>query len=282
VLASVTLLLVVVGCFAVIGPMVVRQAYALGENLPRLREEVLAHLPPSGLVHSIVQKAMASATVSDSQRILEQLLSLARTTVGGLFEFLIVIGFAVYLMVDGPRALRWLVVFFPVAQRQKIALALEEVASLIFAYVAGQFLVSTLCALYVFAILSILKVPMALLLGIIAGILDILPVLGFIVAVSLAMTVGLTVSPLTAVMIFALYWPYHLFETMFIIPKVYGRQLRLSPMVVPLALLGGGLVAGVAGAIAALPLVAAYPVVERLWLAPKLAPDTVQEHGKRD
>jgi hypothetical protein len=39
--------------------------------------------------------------------------------------------------------------------------------------------------------------------------------------------------------------------------------------------------AGVVGAIAVLPLVAAYPVVERLWLAPKLAPDTVQAHEAR-
>ena len=59
---------------------------------------------------------------------------------------------------------------------------------------------------------------------------------------------------------------------------MYGRKLKLSKLAVPLAVATGGMVAGVVGAIAVLPIVAAYPVIERLWLAPKLEPDTVREH----
>ncbi len=119
---------------------------------------------------------------------------------------------------------------------------------------------------------------MALLLGIIAGICDILPIIGFFIAVFLAMAIGLTVSPSTAAAIFVLYGAYHLFENFFIIPRVYGKKLKLSKLAVPLAVTVGGLLGGVIGAIAVLPLVAAYPVVERLWLAPRLAPDTVKAH----
>ena len=82
---------------------------------------------------------------------------------------------------------------------------------------------------------------------------------------------GLAVSPQTAVLIFVFYGAYHLFEVFFLAPKVYGKKLKLPALAVPLTMIAGGLAAGVVGVIAVLPVVAAYPVVERLWLTPRLA-----------
>ncbi len=281
-LATTTLLVVIVGCFAIIAPMVFHQMATLGDSLPRLREQIIAQLPPSSLMHDALQKSMSSGTVADYRLVLERVLLLVQTTLGGLVHFVVVIALAVYIMADGPRALQWLIVFFPSAEREKISQALGQMSHLIFSYVAGQFLISALAATYLFVVLTLLGVPMALLLGIVAGICDILPIIGFFLAVFLAMGIGLTVSPTTAVMIFALYGAYHLFENFFIVPRVYGRKLRLSKLAVPLAVAAGGLVAGIVGAIAVLPIVAAYPVIERLWLAPRLEPDTVKAHEGRN
>ena len=190
--------------------------------------------------------------------------------------------FAIYFMVDGPRALRWGVVFFPDKQRPKINAALEEGGDLVIAYVVGQFITSALCAGYVFLILSILHVPMALLLAVAAGVFDILPIVGFFLSVLPAMAMGLTVSVKTALLILVLYGVYHLVENYFIVPKVYGDKLRLSTLVVLLAITAAGVLAGVTGAIIVLPLVAAYPVFERLWLAPQLPPDAIAEHQSGD
>lgn len=278
VLASATLLVVVVGCFAVIGPVVFREASTLGENLPQLREQILSHLPASGLLREAMENGISSGAVANSRLLLERALALLQTTVGGLFHFVVVIVFAIYLMVDGPRSVKWCSAFFPIGNRQRISQTLGQLAELISAYVAGQFLVSVLCAAYVFLLLTLLHVPMALLLGIIAGILDILPIIGFLLAVCLAMAMGLTVSPTTALLVLVLYGAYHLFENFYVLPKVYGKKLRLSKLAVPLAVAAGGMLAGVVGAIAALPMVAAYTVGERLWLAPALEPDTIKEH----
>jgi len=224
---------------------------------------------------------MSPVTVADSRVVLERALVVVGTTVTGLVHFALVIVLAVYLMADGPRALKWLIVFFPVTERGKISQALGQVSELIFAYVGGQSLISALAATYLIVVLEVLGVPMALLLGLVAGICDIVPIVGFCVAVSLAMVMGLSVSPTTAVLVFVCYGAYHLFENLYILPRVYGKKLKLSKLAVPLAVAAGALVAGVVGAIAVLPLVAAYPVVERLWLAPKLAPDTVKSHEER-
>jgi predicted PurR-regulated permease PerM len=276
--ATVTLLVVVVSCFAVIAPMVFHQMATLGESLPRLREQIIAQLPSTGFVHEALQKSINPGTVADSKLVLERMLMVVEMTLGGLVHFVVVIALAIYLMADGPRAVKWLIVFFPIGEREKISQAMVQISRLISSYVAGQFLVSTFCAAYLFIVLKLLGVPMALLLGIIAGICDILPIIGFFVAVFLAMAIGMTISPATAALIFFLYGAYHLFENFFVVPRVYGKKLKLSKLAVPLAVAAGGFLAGVVGAIAVLPLVAAYPVVERLWLAPKLAPDTVKAH----
>jgi predicted PurR-regulated permease PerM len=277
-LASSTLLVVVIGCFAIIGPVVFRQAASLSQNLPKVRQQIVSQLPPASPLRQALETGLNSGTVADSRLVLERVLRLVETTAGLLFRFMVVIVLAIYLLADGPRAVNWLIVFFPAGERQRISDGLSQIAELIFGYVTGQFLVSAFCAAYLFLLLTLLGVPMAMLLGIVAGICDVVPIIGFFVAVCLAMLMGLTVSPTTAVLVVVLYGAYHLFENFFVVPRVYGKKLKISRLAVPLALAAGGLVAGTVGAIAVLPLVAAYPVVERLWLAPKLEPDTVKAH----
>jgi len=185
---------------------------------------------------------------------------------------------AIYLMADGHRLLRWIVVFFPARHRPKISEAVADMSGRIVAYIIGQFITSALAGIYVFGMLSIFHVPNALLLGVVAAVFDILPIIGFFLAVLPAMAMGLTISSTTAIMVFVLYGAYHLFENYVIVPRVYGNKLELSTLAVLLAIMAGGLLAGVPGAVAILPFVAAYPAVERLFLAEKLAPDTIRKH----
>ncbi len=271
-----TLLVLVLGCFVLIGPVVFHQIATLGDSLPRLRDQIIAQLPASGPVHQALQNSMSPGTVADSRLLLQKALVLIETTVGGLVYVVVVLALAVYLIVDGPRALNWLILYIPAAERGKFSEALSQISRLVSSYVAGQCLVSAFCATYLFVVLQILGVPMALLLGLIAGICDILPIIGFFIAVFMAMAIGFSISPATALLIFVLYGAYHLFENFFVVPMVYGKKLKLSKLAVPLAVAVGGLLAGVVGAIAVLPLLAAYPVVERLWLASKLRPGTVK------
>ncbi len=281
ILATLALLVAVVGCVAVLGPMLLHQMSFLSENLPRLRDQIIAQLPSSGPLHEALQNSMNPGTVADSRLFLQKTLVMIELTVGGLVALIAVLALAVYLIVDGPRALDWLILHVPSGHRAKISEALGQMSRLISSYVAGQFLISVFCSLYLFLVLTLLGVPMALLLGIVAGICDVLPIIGFFITVILAMAIGFTISPTTAVLIFVLYGAYHLFENFVIVPRVYGRQLKLSRLAVPLAVAAGGMLAGVVGAIAVLPIVAAYPVVERLWLAPKLQPGTAQAPERR-
>src|SRR4030095_4178933 len=129
-------------------------------------------------------------------------------------------------------------------------------------------------------VLAILKVPNALLLAVMAGVFDVLPMIGFFLFTIPAVVIAWTVSTPTAAIVATLYVVYHVVENYFIVPKVYGDRLRLSALTVLISCLAAGIVAGIIGIIIILPIVASYPVVERLWLHSYLQPDTVDKHEK--
>ena len=189
---------------------------------------------------------------------------------------------AIYFVADGERVYEWLLAFLPEKHRRKMGEASEEIASVVGHYMIGQVITSVLCAVYAFLVLELLHVPNALLLAALAGIFDVLPLVGFFLFAIPAVAMALTVSPASAGLVGLLYLAYHLVENYFIVPKVYGNRLRLSTLTVLISCLAAGMVAGVVGVIIILPIVASYPIVERLWLRPYLKRDTLEKHEEID
>jgi predicted PurR-regulated permease PerM len=114
----------------------------------------------------------------------------------------------------------------------------------------------------------------------VAGVFDILPIIGFFLSLAPAFAFALTVSPFTASLVVVLYTAYHLVENYFIVPRVYGNRLRLSTLTVLVSCLAAGVVGGVVGVIVILPIIASFPVVERTWLRPVLGKETVERHNE--
>jgi len=192
---------------------------------------------------------------------------------------LVVLMSALYLLLDGKRTYTWLLSYVPRRHRRRMALTVSEVSEVVRSYVRGQFITSVLCGAYTFVVLTFLGVPAALPLAIAAALLDVIPILGTVVITLLSTLLALTVSPIVAVVVFAANLLYHLFENYVIAPRVYGRNLRLSTLSVMLALVVGGVLQGILGAVLVLPLVAAYPIIERIWLRKYLGADVVTDHA---
>jgi predicted PurR-regulated permease PerM len=279
-LASLTLVLAVVGLLALVGPMVINQAANLSKSLPKLRQQVIQQVP-AGSMRTTVDKMSSIGSKDNVERMTQQALSAAKTTMGAALDLVLVLALAIYMVIDGPRALEWLVTYFPQKQRARVGAGLDKIGDRVVAYIVGQAILSTLFATYVMVTLSILHVPMALLLAVLAGALDVIPVLGIAIAMLLGGLLGMTVSGSTALIVMGLFAAYHLLENYFILPKVYGKKLRLSTLAVLLAMIGGGIVAGVIGALATLPIVAAYPALERLWLSEHVEPEVVKDHQEQ-
>ena len=111
-----------------------------------------------------------------------------------LADLLLMVVIALYLATDGERTYAWLRAFFSKDNARKLDETAEEAGKIIVAYVFGQALTSLICAVFVFIVLSLLKVPGALVLAMLAAVFDILPLLGFFLFAIPAVLFALTVS----------------------------------------------------------------------------------------
>ena len=187
-----------------------------------------------------------------------------------------------YLLIEGRATYQWVLAFVPLQHRRKVDQTAVESQRVIFGYVAGNLATSAFATTFVLISMSLLHVPAALLLAILAGVCDFVPVLGFIASAIPALVLALAVSPEVALVVVLLYGAYHTIENYFIAPWVYGDRLRLSNVAVVLAFAIGASLAGVVGALIALPIAASYPPIERIWLRERLGDRVVREHAAID
>ena len=117
----------------------------------------------------------------------------------------VVVGFflTIYLLLEGRRTRVWLIAFVPLEHRHKVDRTLDESEKVLYAYVAGNVLTSVIATVTTLVALSLLKVPAALVLALLAGLSDFVPVIGFVVSAIPAVALALTVSGQAAAIVFA-------------------------------------------------------------------------------
>jgi predicted PurR-regulated permease PerM len=248
------------------------QAGLLGHHIEQFVHQIVSRVPPAW------RNAFGAGGADGAEALGSFALKATRALGSAAVVFVLALILTLYLLIEGTRTYRWLVSFVPRGRRARVEQTLEECRQIVFAYVAGNVVTSIFAALFVGIVLSVLQVPASLLLAVLAGLFDFVPVLGFIASVAPAALLALTVSTRTALLVVALYIAYHGAENYVIAPKVYGDRLRLSNVAVVLAFVVGAELAGVVGALIALPLAAIYPVVEQKWLRGTIGTEVVEAH----
>ncbi|HEY6081549.1 MAG TPA: AI-2E family transporter [Polyangiaceae bacterium] len=282
--ASVSLIAVgLLGCAALfvafVLPPLVHQAGEVAANFPAFRRSAQQHMPSNPFVRSVMTQLLQMPSSPEVVHQLNKPLVWGQLALSGVATTIVVLVIALYLLLDGRRLYAWLLAYVPRRHREKMARTVPEVSEVVFGYVRGQLVVSLLFALFSAIVLRLLGVPASLPLAVMAGVCDIIPVVGIVIATGPAMLMALTVSPGTALTVGCLYFAYHLLEAYVIVPRLYGKNLRLSTLGVLLAVIVGGSLQGILGAVVVLPLVAAYPIIERIWLKSYLAPEVIQDHS---
>jgi predicted PurR-regulated permease PerM len=188
------------------------------------------------------------------------------SVVNFITDGLIVLVFTIYLLLDGNRIYRWTVRYVPQRHRRKLDRTIPEVSRVVSGYAAGQLMTSALFGLYAFVVLFSLGVPQPLFLAILAAIGDAIPIVGVTAVTIPTVLLALTVSPTTAIIVLAAYLIYQQIENYIVVPRVYKTTLNISSFAVLLAVLVGSALLGIVGALLALPIAAAIPVIEDIWL----------------
>jgi predicted PurR-regulated permease PerM len=134
-------------------------------------------------------------------------------------------------------------------------------------YVTGNLLLSVIAGVSSTIAALIRGVPFALALGLVVAILDLIPLAGATLAGLLLTTVGFLTSVTAGVVLLVFFVLYQQIENHILQPLVYGRTVQLSPLVVLIAILVGTEVAGVLGALGAIPVAGTLQIVLQDWLA---------------
>ncbi len=166
-----------------------------------------------------------------------------------------------YFIFDADRLMALLLSIFPKEKRKKIAALLAELGRVNGQYIRGNLIISVICGITVFIGLTILNVPFAAPLAIFAAIMDLLPLVGSTIGMIPALIIGFAISPLTSLLIAALYLIYQQIESAFLAPTIYNKALNLSPALGFLAVIIGAGLFGIIGAFLALPIAASLPAI---------------------
>jgi predicted PurR-regulated permease PerM len=264
-----------VGFLIFLVPVTTREAADLGRQLPQLEQRLTARYPPLGRVVETIRSSSPQLRVWLTRGVVA-----GKYVIEGTTALVFVLVVAIYLLIEGRRAFSWLVSFAQPKTRDKLNRTGKEASGVVLAFVRGSVIRAGIHAVFSLVLLLILRVPAAVPLAMLAFLCDFVPVVGTLVMMVPAAALALTVSPARALIVVAAYIAFHAIENYYITPRIYGDQMQLSTLTVLLAFAAGAMLQGVAGAVLILPIVAAYPIVERIWLREQLPRDTVTVHER--
>ena len=164
---------------------------------------------------------------------------------------------ALYVMIDRDRLRGGLFAMLPRSQHVRLSRVLLKLETIVSGYIRGQVLTSTFMAIFVFALLTLCRVSNALPIAVFAGVADVLPYIGAILSIAPAALAASAKGWVLVAIVVSVLIAYEEFESRFLVPRIYGRALRLPSSIVLLALLVGGTLMGIVGALLALPVAAA-------------------------
>ncbi|HEX6553916.1 MAG TPA: AI-2E family transporter [Ktedonobacteraceae bacterium] len=168
-------------------------------------------------------------------------------------DVIVVAVLSIYLLIDGRRTISWLQRNVPVRQRSRVRFLLDTLQRVVGGYIRGQLLLCTLVGVLVGVGMAFFRVPYALLLGVLAFFLEFIPIIGVFISGAICVLLALTQGWLTAVLVLAYFTIVHVIEGDVIGPRVVGRAVGVHPAVSLLALIAGGELFGITGALLASP-----------------------------
>ena len=256
-LTALIALIAVVGALVALAVPLVRETAQLAREVPRVvamassNEPInIAGIEISGEVRQRIGSELGARVGDWSQEAARAALRVGAS----IFDFLIVFVLGIYFLASAPAVRRWVDGVVPTKQRSEFRRIELEAARLFGRYIRGQLLLGLIIGTISAIAYLVLGVPYAVFLGVLAGILELVPIAGPIVAGAVAALVSLTEPfPLVIWVILAATAIQQL-ENHLLVPRIAGDAVGLHPIAALLAVLVGVEVAGIIGALFAVPL----------------------------
>src|SRR5262249_52082914 len=277
---GISIVIILVGGFALLGlllafviPPIYRDAQGLAADWPQHAgaiSEKIRHLPfvrnldPSVIDPSIIRQHAAAA--------IGGAVGVFKKVAGGLFGFFSFLILTAYFVVDGERAFDWAVSLAPRQHQARLRLTLVRAESRMRLWLVGQGALMLILGTLTLIVFGILKIKYFYALAVFAGVTNFIPIIGPFTSFSLSAVVAALDSPgkLLAVVIF--YAAYQQLESAFLTPRIMKTTVDLPALAVIIALALGGSLAGILGALIAVPSAALAAVFIDEYLVKKDVP----------
>jgi predicted PurR-regulated permease PerM len=240
-------------------PRVTAEASALVNQLPHYAKELQNHNSELGKLNAKyhVESRLSTLISSHGSSLVGGVLSVGEVVVSAVSSFLLVFVLTVYFLGGLPRIKLFAYRLVPATRRPRTILLTDEIFSRVGGYVLGNVLTSLIIGVGTAVWMLALGIPYPFLLAMFVALADLIPVIGSYIGGLAVVLTALTVSLPVAIATLAFMVLYKLAEDYFIVPRVMGRTVQVPATVTLVAVLIGGTLLGIIGALVAIPVAAA-------------------------
>jgi predicted PurR-regulated permease PerM len=268
---------VVIGAFVGFGfavvPPVVEQSNAFVKELP----SYLADLRRNPTVrqfdedYGVIERAQDYVTSGElGQRAFGGLLGVGRVVLNAVFGAVTVLVMTLYFLAALPSMKRQAYRLVPASRRQRVELLGDEVIARTGGFVSGALSVAFIAAFTSYVFLMVVGLPYAIALAVFVGLLDLIPLVGATIAAVVVSLLGFTESVGVGIACVIFYVAYQQFENYVVYPRIMRRAVDVPAPVTVVAVLLGGALLGIVGALIAIPVAAAVLLVVRQVAIPRM------------
>lgn len=286
--AAITLVYLVLGViigagFAYIGPVVGDQARLLTQDTPRLLGETRdAIVNANNNFLSAIPEEARQAAVNSLDQFVTQLQTAAGEIAGQAFHFaaslaafitsvILVPLLAFYILLDLERLRETIVGLFPQRHRERTLAVLADIDTVVGGFVRGQLIVGAIVGGLVTVLLLIFRIKYALLIGVFAGVADMVPYVGAIAGAVPAVLLELfNAGPVWAIILVGGFALLYELEGHIIAPAIVSQRVGLTPLMVIVAILVGAEVGGIGGMFLSVPVAGIIRVLWRRFMRPQV------------
>lgn len=249
---AVTYLIVIsaiAGLFSMVIAPLAEQTTNLAASLPQTLERLL---PPGAIDRSLLQQEITNFS--------KNLLTFTLTIFSNFIALISVAVLTFYLLLERDH-LDQMITQFALGREERAKRIIQKIEDKLGAWLRGQLVLSLVITVLVYSILLILGVQYALPLAILAGLLEVVPVIGPIISAIPAVLIAYLTSPVLALMVVGAFFVIQQLENHIIVPQVMKKAVGLNPLIVILAVAIGGKLLGIMGALLAVPIVVVVQIV---------------------
>jgi predicted PurR-regulated permease PerM len=266
ILVYLVLLALMVGFLLVFFPLVVEQGVTIAVSMPVYYESLRDWLSQSPnqvfvrlgeflptVIPSPQSETQSGEEVTDTAKLaLLYLTSAGRVLLTGT----ILLSLSIYWTLDGPRTIQSLLLLLPQHQRESTSTLISAMETKVGHYIVGQSVLSLTIGILVLLAYLVIGLPNALVLALLAGALEVIPLIGPLLGAIPAALVALTFAPDKLIWVIVAIVVIQQLENSFLVPRVMSKTVGVNPFVTLLALFAFSTLFGIAGALMAIPMAA--------------------------